>query len=199
MASVTTPCPIQSITLQTGQSFVLPPGATIIGVSDVALLTSENDCANFDNLEQYACYALVLTADERGGLDGDGPWQEGQGYIHSYTIGGVEYPTDNPNLNVIGAAGEYQFGDLAASIQNNTQISGLFLDITVGFFTSNAAEGGIGSICFKTLPSIGDNMTVTIKSVLQNIKDPLIELNVQPIDFYGDSFQGMCECTTDLP
>ena len=199
MASV--PCTYQSITLQTGQSFVLPPGATIIGVSDVALLTSENDCANFDNLEEYACYALVLTADQGQDTPIRAPWMEGQGYVHSYTIGGVEYLTDNPNTARIGADGEYQFNDLKTSIENNTQVSGLFFGITVATHTNDAYDGGIGSICFKTLPSVGDSMTVTVKSVLGTVYDPFIELKVQPIDFYGGStaFSGMCECITDLP
>jgi hypothetical protein len=195
------PIVYRTVTLLPGESYVLPSGASIIGVSDAGLLASDNNCANLDSLEEFACYALVLTADERGGLSGDGPWMEGQGYINSYTIGGVNYLTDNPNTAVIGAAGEYFFGGLRTSILNNTQVSGLFLDITLNEIDDNAAEGGLGSICFKTLPSVGDNMTVTVKSVLKTIKDPFIELKVQPIDYYGGSgsFAGMCSCTVEPP
>jgi hypothetical protein len=191
----------RSITLSPGESYVIPSGATIIGVTNQGLLTSQNDCANFDNLEEFACYALVVTADQRQDSPVRAPWMEGQGFVWSYKIGGVEYDTDNQTIARIGATGEYQFGDLKTSIENNIQVSGLFLDITTNVADSDPYDGGLGSICFKTLPSIGDNMTVTLKSVLGTVYAPLLELKVQPIDYYGGTaaFSGMCTCDVEPP
>jgi hypothetical protein len=202
MALVTTttttiPCTEKytSVFLAAGEQFVLPPGATLISVTDETAITDDG-CLDRSQLEELECYALVIPGvqDQGGGFIA--PWSEGYGYIRGFTINGILYPNiDGP---VIGGGGEFYMLQLYTKLTTIASISGLFLDVTMGDYDSDAADGGIGSICFKTIPSIGDNMTVSISSTLDGVKDVPIEVKVQPIAYYGGSasFNGMCSCET---
>lgn len=53
-------CIIKSVTLAEGETFVLPPGAELIGATDPGAITSVNDCAPTDNLQTLACYTCII-------------------------------------------------------------------------------------------------------------------------------------------
>ena len=54
-------CIYKSITLTEGETFVLPPGAELVGASDTGAITSTNDCAPTDNLEALLCYQMIFS------------------------------------------------------------------------------------------------------------------------------------------
>lgn len=190
----------QTTRINNCESIVIPHDITPVSYTASGPITLTSDCAGLIESFQavnsdLACYALVLTADENKG--GDSPWMEGQMYITGYKINGISYSTNNPDTPRIGAAGEVQFNDLKTSIQNNSLVSDLFLEITTAINYNNTAEGGLGSICFKTTAAIGDTMTVTVKSTVKTTKNVYIELNVHPISYYNPTFAGLCPCSVD--
>jgi hypothetical protein len=192
----------QTTRINNCESIVIPHDITPVSYTASGPITLTSDCAGLIEAFQavnsdLACYALVLTADQ-GQAGSDAPWMEGQVYVTGYKINGISYSTDNPNTAVVGANGEVYFGDLKTSIQNNSLVSSLFIQITTNVKDNDTYDGGLGSICFKTTTAIGDTMTVTVKSVLGSVKDPHIELKVQPISYYAPiPFAGLCECSVE--
>jgi hypothetical protein len=192
----------QTTRINNCESIVISHDITPVSYTISGPITLTSDCAglieSFENVNSnLACYALVLTGDETkaGGVS---PWMTGQMFITGYKVNGVSYATLNPNVSRIGALGEIQFEDLRASILSNNLVSDFFIDITTNSHFNDGQNGGLGSICFKTTAAIGDTMTVTIRSVLHDIRDPYIELKVQPISYYAPAtFQGMCTCTVE--
>jgi len=190
----------QTTRINNCEFLVIPKDITPVSYTASGPITLTSDCSGLIESFQavnsnLACYALVVTGDQTFSTL-DGPWMSGQMFITGYKINGISYTTNDPNTSRIGHDGEVQFGDLRSSILANNLVSDFFLDITVGSHTQNNADGGLGSICFTTTPAVGDTMTVTIKSVLSNVKPVDIELNVHPISYYYPvPFAGMCACS----
>jgi hypothetical protein len=191
----------QTTRINNCESIVIPHDITPVSYTTSGTITLTSDCSGLIESFQavnsdLACYALVLTADQ-GQHGNHAPWMEGQVYVTHYKINGISYPTDNQNTPVVGANGEVYFTDLKTSIQYNSLVSSLFIQITTNVADNDTNDGGLGSICFKTTAAIGDTMTVTVKSVLNPIKPVDIELNVHPISYYEPTFAGLCPCSVD--
>ena len=194
----------QTTRINNCEFLVIPQDITPVSYTASGPITLTSDCSGLIESFQavnsnLACYALVLTADEKPDTGGwQSPWMQGQMFITGYKINGVLYTTLGPNTPRVGANGGVQFDDLKNSILSNNLVSDLFIDITTALHENSTADGGLGSICFKTTAAIGDTMTITIRSVLASVKDPHIELKVQPISYYAPiPFAGLCECSVD--
>jgi hypothetical protein len=75
----------RSVTLAPGETYVLPAGAQILAADNPGLITSQNNCANLDNLEELVCIEInwAIQPDDGGGT---APWSVAGG-PDSYCIG----------------------------------------------------------------------------------------------------------------
>lgn len=152
-------CIIKSTTLVPGDIFVLPPGATMIGASDVESL--ESTCVDLTDLEEMECYiAKVVIFDNDNGT---GEWFEGYpSYqcISGYSLNGVQYDfatCGTPDAGYYHYA--YSPGHFLYDLR--TAIPGI-IDSN-GYGTN---QGSTYNYMFVyqilTVPSIGDNLEIMI-------------------------------------
>lgn len=161
-------CIIKSVTLQVNESFVLPPGATLIAATDPKLITvSPINCTPTDNLETLKCYAYRFS-----GADGDSFSSRKENW---------EGPGDD-NFNIDGITVSdiyYPFTSSFQAWQNSTswatalngipQFSGIFTNITQAFnldTSSGANRGWTVLVTLKTVPSIANNMFFNISTLI---------------------------------
>lgn len=142
-------CTYRTITLQPGESYVLPAGAEIISATDSATITSVNDCANLDNLEEIGCYGFVIASHD-GSAAGTEVWVPPNVIYTGVTLSNVFYPFAAP-------ASYSSITDIV------TQLQGLsFGSSMTNFCTSSSDDGTADSnksyIIFNTIPSIANNL-----------------------------------------
>jgi hypothetical protein len=152
-------CITSTVTLQPGQPFVLPAGATIIGATDSASLTSVNDCADLTNVEDFACYAIQVQESVSDGGDAaynnvyiTGAVFNGVSYTFSTAVDFVNCSNCTPTTSIT------QLQDALAEIG----IAGAFTDWS-GYADDRPNSGDramITLICFKTIPSIATNLVL---------------------------------------
>lgn len=171
MATATnTSCVFNTISISPGTSFVLPPGASIVNVSNLDSVTTE--CADLTNLETPECYIakVVLFNNDNG----TGEFFEGDGFqcMYAYAINGIE--------NTLGGCfrpdnGYYYPGP--PNIVNSPNAGFLkYLKNLVPAITSyngiSTSDGSTKNFIFiyqvKTIPSIGDNLEILIKASAEN-------------------------------
>jgi hypothetical protein len=130
-SSPTTDCIYRSVTLQAGESYVLPPDAELVMVDGV--ITSEANCAPTDNLEEVQCYILYSLADNERGSDGRHPYEGGPDsgtyntYISAVNIGSASYSCSI----VAGDAGDMFYESLVSFISGNSALNGIFLNMSI--------------------------------------------------------------------
>lgn len=167
-----TSCTTKSIKLLSGESFILPPGAKVIGATDPAFLTSKDDCADLTNLETLQCYicAIPIAAENSG----DEQYWESRSTVYTSTpalkgyVLNDETPvffTQGTHSNVIGAYWFYDPGILSDNIVFQTELKTLIPGI-VQTVVGNANGGNTGTlnyILIKTIPSIADNLELIVQ------------------------------------
>jgi len=195
-----TPCPIRSITLQAGESYVLPPGAEIISATDIDLIESTNDCANLDNVEDLNCYIFVLIGAKETGSDSN-PWQEdSETQVNSLTVGQIIYSNVT---TIMGDAGDYFTDRLASIISADQNLNGILLDPTSAWAVDtetnpNNSRGAVATLCFKTVPSLAAQMYLTIQTRLEGTPSPTFAYaRVYPILHSDYTGVGKCSCTIE--
>lgn len=140
-------CITSTITLQPGQTFVLPPGATIIGATDSTGLTSVNDCVDLTNLENFTCYGVTYGNAFKGG-------SESPVYL-TVTINGIRLnDVDYPFISPINASTGTT--DIIVAL-NETPYGTLFTN-TASTSSSAVDRGIVRHLSFKTLPSIANDL-----------------------------------------
>lgn len=184
-----------TVTLAAGEQFTLPPGATLVSATNINAITDDG-CLDREQLEELECYALVLTASADFFPSSENPWDNNHVYISKITINNIDYTVGTISTSSPGDYGDWvTIGQIENAINANPEISGLFSDFNYVFAHNGAGgQGGTGSICFKTIPSIGDNMTVTVRSTVETINDIDIEIKVHPVSYYAGN--GICSCET---
>lgn len=195
-----TPCPIRSITLQAGESYVLPPGAEIISATDIDLIESTNDCANLDNVEDLNCYIFVLIGAKEEGSDSN-PWQgDSETQVNSLTVGQIIYSNVT---TIMGDAGDYFTDRLASIISADQNLNGILLDPTSAWAVDtetspNNTRGAVATLCFKTVPSLAAQMYLTIQTRLTATPSPTYAYaRVYPILYSDYTGVGKCSCTIE--
>lgn len=148
-------CITKSITLSAGESFVLPPGATLLGATDVGNLTSE--CADLDNLESATCYTVVLA-----GFDNSNGhteyFENNQQTVTGFELNGT-FTAFTTGVNNSGGSGAFDMNDLFVKLHEKLP------SILTG--VPYYAGSGDNAQCFlvvSTFPSIGDNLNLIVKS-----------------------------------
>lgn len=161
-------CIYKTVTLQNGEKFALPSGAELVGASDSNLITST--CA-LPTLETLGCYALVF-----GNAEDDGnASQIFEATTYSNTpVKGINFnQKDYDFLTTFPAGVGTGLYDLAAIVSaiNSTSLGTLIFDASVGY--NNQLDYGVMSyIVFKTVPSIANNLALTMYTYAPDI-DPL--------------------------
>ena len=146
-------CLITSLTLKPGEPFVLPPGAIIIGASDANDITST--CVDLNNLEALACYCFQILFTEESGsttpvfkdnnvaVQGLFMTDTNTLYPFSSTLTGIS----SINTNIEN------------SLYTTPSIGGIIKNVCITYDNDSSGDTGqVLTICFKTLPSIGNNL-----------------------------------------
>jgi hypothetical protein len=155
MASI--PCFTKTVTLQPNEPFNLPPGAILLGATDLNNLKST--CPLPTDLEEFECYGFV-TFDSNCGDDSG----FAASILEGINIGGVKYPFTNP---IRIDEGDY-FVDggptpaLAAAVQTalqSTPIGGAFIDFYAysDDWDESGTKANIYLVCWKSIPSLNVN------------------------------------------
>lgn len=161
--TTTIPCvdKYTTVTLAEGESYVLPPGAVLVGATDPSLLTSLNDCLDLDNLEEFECYVCPIPI---GAEDGDDSqyWEPTIGTnsetnITGYTLSGISY-----NFST-----SYESASIGNFINTTNLLNELKAVLPITFATyasvSDVNRGTLNYFVIKTIPSIAKSLYLTIK------------------------------------
>ena len=190
-----TPCIYRSIALAAGESFVLPPGAELIGATDSTQLSSENDCANLDNVETPECYCFQIVCTEEGG--GTTPvFKEDNVSITGLYVASTNtsYPFTIANPTTIQSI--YYTGE--AALQSTQTIGGLITNTCKAYDSDSSGDRGqVVTLCFKTLPSIGDYLFLKAQTGALLTPDFTAYYDI-PAQKYADTIGTKCECTDSL-
>ena len=190
MASFET-CTYHTITLQPGEQFSLPPGATLLSVTDVGAITSTCD---IPPLESLACYIIpVYAADEVG--CGTGVWEGGDNAsLLGISVAGVyyEFPSPIPATS----SGAFYTNLVSDFITSNSTLSGLLLDPTHDADADDACRGGAATVCFKTIPSIAPTIYIQLSTSLVSPSNVGMDTRAYAIP-YAD-FTGTAKCACSL-
>lgn len=159
MGAATT-CITNSISLQPGTSFILPPGSTIIGASSTTDITST--CADLTNIETTECYLLMFAGfnnDSNGATEySDNSSQFIRGYIYNNVYTEFSTPIINGNIN-----GSFNMTELRDRL-----VAGIpaIVGTTVGYkIVPNANPANSMSIlAVKTFPSVAESLAIVVNN-----------------------------------
>lgn len=189
-----TGCITNSISLQPGTSFILPPGSTLIGTSNISSLTST--CADLTKIEQTECYALLFAGmnnDHNGATEySDNSSQFIRGFIYNNVYTAFSTPIINNNVN----------GSFDMEVLRNRLIAAIpaITGSNIGYkLTPNAnPANSISALVIKTLPSVAGNLLIIV-----NNDAPLaqpgsaVQYRVAPIlmsDYISTGYVGLPTC-----
>jgi len=183
----------RSVTLAPGETYVLPAGATILSASDPNLISSQNDCADFTKIENLECYCFQIVCTEEAGSTTPVFKED------NVTITGLYLASNNTSYNFTVSNPSTItsiFYDGAAAIQSTTSLGPLILNTCAAYDSDGSGDRGqVVTICFKTLPSIGDYLFLNAQT------DALLSPNFLayykiPAQKYDDTVGTKCECTS---
>jgi hypothetical protein len=180
----------KSLTLAPGETYVLPSGATILSVTG-GTITSQNDCADLSKLEDLECYCFQIVCTEEAG--GTTPvFKE-----DNIAITGLYLASDNTSYNFTvanpGTIVDIYYNG-ADAIQSTTTIGPLILDTCTAYDSGALDRGQVVTICFKTLPSIGDYLFLNAQTAALLNPDFTAYFKI-PAQKYDNTAGTKCECT----
>lgn len=154
-----TTCIYKSVTLQAGETFVIPPGGELIGASNETAIVSS--CDEEFNLEEIQCYGFLLGGNERdGGLD---QYLEGEAIrVIGYTLNGNEYPfipeysTDPSGIWL----------DTTGLLNAIKSIPGI-LDVNIGLVVNTRAK--LWYFIVKTIPSVASTLELKVYTYARDL------------------------------
>ena len=185
-------CVITSVTLQANESYTLPPGATILGASNPSAITSINDCADLTNLETLECYCFqVVCTEEAGGTTPvfkpdniaiTGLYLASNNTSYNFTVAN---PSTISQINISGAA----------AIQSTESIGKLISSTCTAYDDGDLDRGQVVTICFKTIPSVGDYLFLNAQTAA--LLDPDFTAFYKiPAQKYSSTSGTKCACPT---
>lgn len=150
-------CKFKAVTLAAGETFVLPPGAVLIGSTDESNFTADCD---IPPLETPECYTFnVVATEESGGttpvFKADNIKVLGFYLTNTKTFHPFPVPTNSFTAILANIAGQIPQTDLGP----------IFTDICVNSDDDSGGDRGqAAGVTFKTIPSIGDNLQVRVST-----------------------------------
>lgn len=150
-------CLIKSYTLSPGEPFILPPGATVIGATNVDGLTSL--CSDLENLEQVQCYVVILAGMANTNTKSD-YFEETQQEVQGFELNGIFTAFDGGSVQNSGFLGSFDKdvlkSKLLAKLPGVLYAEGLIRNAV----NNNTSSRTI--ILIQTIPSIGKNLSLKI-------------------------------------
>lgn len=165
-------CKINSITLSKGEQFILPPGASIIGVTDLESLDST--CADLENVETMDCFVAMLSSND-GDDDGHEEYHEpGNIHITGFYLDNVFTAFPSEFTNGLSAG----FFDRDAILaQLKLQIPAI-IDGATSYRAAAGNDSSKHCILIETIPSIANTLS------LYCIDKASIDANAAPTPYY---------------
>lgn len=163
--TTTLPCIYKAVTLQPGEQFTLPPGAQIIGSTDINSISSTCPLPDPSQLEELQCFIAkpVLYVNNEGGV---GTWFEmatsggDRQRIVGFTFNDVFYPiTPTSNYNGGGASG------ILTKIQE--QIPAV-VNFTSTYWDDGSTYNWLYVWQIQTFPSVANNLFVNVTTDAEN-------------------------------
>jgi hypothetical protein len=152
-------CSYASVTLAPGQQFTLPPGATIIAATSTSAFTST---CPIPTLEVPECYIIGIIMHHNDNRFVE-PWTNNRTRIDGIFVGGVFYDFGFGTGAYIGDGGDVNLNGVSTYIQNNPSLKGLITCIGTNSGANGPKDtGGVGTICFKTIPSVAKTMSIQV-------------------------------------
>jgi hypothetical protein len=205
MALFTDNCIVRAVTLAPNEPFNLPAGAEIISVTDINSLKST--CPIPNNLEELECYIIPIIAVPDRGNDNTYPYAGNENLNEGiYRINGMVVTGQNYPLNIAANEdGVFVLTQLASYIQSNASLSSLLLNVDVQTAWDDRLDpnGGVATICFRTVPSVAQDMFLSLGTSLVGVgvPEPDTYIRLYPIrraDYIsnngGNTPAGTCGC-----
>ena len=171
MASLS--CTTKSIKLASGESFILPPGAKLIGASNASLLTAKDDCISTENLEELQCYVCLVPI----GAKETNVFNPSEQYWESHN----NNVTGSPKLtgyNLNGTYTAFSTGPFVAYdpgyflgttlVDEIKGISGV-IDFIYNTANFDIEEGQLNMFIIQTIPSVANNLELVVSVDVPNI------------------------------
>ena len=152
-----TGCTYQSITLNAGDQFILPPGTQLVSVSDINNITSTDNCLDTSNLEELTCYVARIVGFNQS--DGVGSWFETIPTEYNRLVG---YSLNGES--VITGSWDYNSFDGGFLDDMVSRIPGI-VDHNHFYTYDGSSVNDYWSYQIKTFPSIAENL-----EILQQVK-----------------------------
>ena len=163
-----TTCITNSVTLQAGESFILPPGATIIGTSVEDAIESTCD---LPDLETPECYVFDFVTSNQD-LDASDAYNYDPDVIDvvGLRIKGVTtsfiLADAFDHYTIVLGTISFNAGISATTTDLKTRSSSLFMSTINASMCHKGASNKEGiriTLCFKTIPSIGDDSYLILR------------------------------------
>ena len=193
----TTTCITNSIILQPGTSFILPPGSTILGSSNISGLTSA--CADLTKLEQTECYGLLFAGFAN---NQSGPTQysdDSSQFIRGYRYNNVYTEFSTPIINN-NANGSFNMEDLRNRL---VSMIGGIVSTNIGYKIDQNGNhrNSISMLTIKTFPSIANSLEIRVNNDAPidgpNTSGTAVEYLVRLIkmsDYISQGYVGLPTC-----
>ena len=146
-------CIVKSQTLVAGESFILPPGATLIGASNPSNFTSTCPIPALETPECYV-FQIVSTSEVSGTTV---VFKQSNVYVDALydADAKVEYPM--PLIS-----GMDNIENLLSAAIDQTPISSMLTNRCVAGDFGDNGRGRVVALTFATVPSLGDNLFLKI-------------------------------------
>lgn len=184
-------CSYKTITLVPGEQFILPPGAEIIGVSDTTALEVTNGCTALDKLESLECYTVAfVAADSHDSTTHVG--EPSVNKIRGLYVNNTWYDWGEIIANSCGA---FPMDQIANRINQDPVLSNFIFPKNT-FIDQDCDNGGIGTMCFKTYPSLAKDMYFLRIWYLLGVgaPEPYEMARVYPVKSSDYTSVGACGC-----
>lgn len=166
MAAITT-CITKSATLVPGETFILPPGAEIVGVS--SLVGLESGCVDLENIPTMTCYvALIGTNPRNGNLVNyyEGTGEGVGGAVKGYKYEGTDYDFSRQfNAHGSNDTESGQLDDFALLANELKSRVPAIVAVKTGIMT-DSQRGVINYLFIKTIPSVAKAIEIRLHGYL---------------------------------
>jgi hypothetical protein len=156
------PCMVKSVTLAVGEQFNLPPGATLIAVSDESGITST---CPIPPLQPVGFYTVIIAAPVD--VDPDNYYGDRQFSVIGYRLNGTDYSftTSYPNKGYPGSEAQEGCFDIFAIADEMRNIPGILTVDTTGGIEYRSSNLGRDNGCkcawtFKTFAAVANNLEI---------------------------------------
>jgi len=179
MAAPSLPCTYKSVTLVPGEQFNLPPGAVIIGASNVSAITSTCPLPDPSEFENLGCYGFItVTWDGNSGADTE-VWEDTQTRFTGVVFNGQYYSFSSPR-------GYNDSGGVIAELQN-LPFGGALSNFCTSTSDDTSRDSNKTYYIFNTYPSIANNLELWGTTTSPNDGSGLADVPFShPCQLYSD-------------